>query len=427
MTGYRDQPRFDARDRAAEPASRNGSPSLMRQINAVRILSEIRAAGPVSRADLTRITGLSAPTVTNVVEYLRSSGYVRPAGPQATGRGARRPLYEFSADVRNVLGIDIGADKLIVVLADLNGHVRGMRRRNTSRLGSRGPNSLLSLVRDTATKLLADCRVKSSDLLAVAAGTPGVISPNGVVTLAPQLRGWEGLDLRAALVDIFDCPVHVEREVTLSLLAEQWVGVAKDLDDALFVQLGVGVGAAFLMGGQAYRGADGGAGEIGLMPIPVGTAYRADADYGPFESVTGGAALARKGIAAARTREGSALRALAGGKPEAVTAATVFSAAAAGDKIAGAIVDTALATLAQGIASLVCALNPRAVILSGGMSRAGDQILRPLEALVAGQVPFRPIFLTSTVGEEAVALGAIRRVTLTLEHRLLSPVNGGVR
>ena len=216
----------------------------MRRINAARILSEIRAAGPVSRADLTRITGLSAPTVTNVVEYLRSSGYVRPAGPEQTGRGARRPLYEFSADVRNVLGIDIGADKLIVVLADLNGRVRGMRRRNTSRLGSRGPNALLGLVRDTANKLLADCKAKSSDLLAVAAGTPGVISPNGVVTLAPQLRGWEGLDLRAALVDIFDCPVHVEREVTLSLLAEQWVGVAKDLDDALFVQLGVGAACA---------------------------------------------------------------------------------------------------------------------------------------------------------------------------------------
>jgi predicted NBD/HSP70 family sugar kinase len=420
VTGDGSQTRFDATDRALEPAGRNGSPSLMRQINAVRILSEIRATGLVSRADLTRITGLSAPTVTNVVEYLQSFGYVRPAGPETKGRGARRPLYEFSADVRNVLGIDIGADKLIVVLADLNGRVRGMRRRSTSRLGSRGPNTLLGLVRDTATKLLVDCKVKSSDLLAVAAGTPGVISPKGVVTLAPQLRGWEGLDLRGALVDIFHCPVHVEREVTLSLLAEQWVGVAKDLDDALFIQLGVGVGAAFLMGGQAYRGADGGAGEIGLMPIPVGTAYRADADYGPFESVTGGAALAQKGAAAARTRQGSALRALAGGRPKAVTAATVFSAAAGGDKIAAAIVDTALTTLAQGIASLVCALNPRAVILSGGMSRAGDQILKPLEALVGGQVPFRPIFLTSTVGEEAVALGAIRRVTLTLEQRLLS-------
>ena len=86
------------------------------------------------------------------------------------------------------------------------------------------------------------------------------------------------------------------------------------------------------------------------------------------------------------------------------------------------IVNEALTALAQGIASLVCALNPRAVILSGGMSRAGDQVLRrPLEAKVAALVPFAPKFLTSTVGEEAVALGAIRRVTQTLEQDLILP------
>jgi predicted NBD/HSP70 family sugar kinase len=411
----------------SDRTNRNGSPTLMRQINAVRILNEIRSAGAVSRADLVRITGLSAPTVTNVVEYLRASGYVRPVDSDASGLGSRAPLYEFCADVRSVLGIDIGADKLIIVLADLDGRVLGKRRRNTSQLGSGGPKKLLGLVRDTAEKLLAEHGVKTVDLLAVAVGTPGVVSPTGVVTLAPQLQGWEGLDLQAALGDIFHCPVHVEREVTLALLAEQWVGVAQDLEDALFVQLGVGVGAAVLLDGRAYRGADGGAGEVGLMPVPTGTAFGGVAGYRPLESVSGGAALAREGAAAARTLEGSALLALAGGKPEAVTAATVFAAKAAGDKTAAAIIEAALATLAQGIAGLVCALNPRAVILSGGMSRAGDHILRPLEAFVAAQVPFVPIFLISTVGEEAVALGAIRRVTETLEHRLISPVTGVVR
>jgi len=324
-----------------------------------------------------------------------------------------------------VLGIDIGADKLIIVLADLNGRVLGMRRQDTSRLGLRGPRNLLGLVRETAEKLLEEHGLKGADLLAVAAGTPGVVSPSGIVTLAPQLQGWEGLDLQAALAEIFDCPVHVEREVTLALLAEQWVGVAQDLDDALFVQLGIGVGAALLMGGNAYRGADGGAGEVGLMPVATGS--RAAAGYGPLESVSGGAAIARAGAAAAGTPKGAALLALAGGKPEAVTAATVFAAQAAGDKTATAIIDAALATLAQGIAGLVCALNPRAVILSGGMSRAGDQVLRPLAAFVAAQVPFVPKFLISTVGEEAVALGAVRRVTQTLEQRLILPSTGGMR
>jgi predicted NBD/HSP70 family sugar kinase len=413
-----------ATDSLSDRSNRNGSPTLMRQINATLILKEIRRAGRISRADLVRVTGLSAPTVTNVVEYLRNAGVVRVAR-QKVARNSRAPLYEFCADARAVLGIDIGGDKLIVALADLNGRILGMRRRDTSRLARGGPKRILALVRDTSDKLLAEHRVPASDLLAVGAGTPGVISPQGIVTLAPQLPGWEGLDLQAVLAEIFPCPVYVDREVTLALLAERWLGAARDLDDALFIQLGVGVGGAMLTGGRISRGADGAAGEIGLMPVRscVGLKVRS----GPLESVAGGAALAREGAVAARGPKGAALLAHAGGEVEDITAATVFAAAAAGDPTASAIVDSALAQLAQGIAGLVCALNPRAVILSGGMARAGEQVLRPLEAFVAAEVPFVPRFLISTIGEEAVALGAIHQVIQTVELSLISPGIGAGR
>src|SRR5580700_4954858 len=292
----------------------------MRRINAARVLHEIRTSGPVSRADLTRITGLSAPTVTNVVKYLGASGHVRPLAPEQPRSDGRHPtLYEFRAD--------------------LDGQVLGMRRRDTSRLRKLGPDKLLKLVRETAAELMAEHEVADGDLLAVGVGTPGVVSAGGVVTIAPQLDGWEGLDLRARLAELFGCRVHVEREVILSLLAEQWVGVAQDLDDALFVQLGVGVGAALLLNGNAYRGADGGAGEIGLMPLHGGGHLRLIAGYGPFESVTGGAALAQEGAAAARTADGAAMLAIADGDGAAGSAAVVFEAAAAGDRAASAIVN----------------------------------------------------------------------------------------
>ena len=402
----------------------NGSPRLMRRINAARVLREIRAAGQVSRADLARATGLSKPTITNVVEYLCASGRVRAVAGEQPGNVGRHPqLYEACADSRRVLGIDIGADKLVVVLANADGEVLGTRRRDTSRLSSSSPRRLLSLVKETAGSLLTDPTLGEGELVSVGVGTPGVVSAEGVVTLAPQLRGWEGLDLGAALEAMFPCPVHVEREVTLSLLAEQWLGVAQDLDDALFVQLGVGVGAALLVGGQVYRGAHGGAGEIGLMPF--GKSSVSDpAGFGPFESATGGAALAREGSAAARTRAGGKLLALAGGDAASVTAAMVFAAAGSGDPVARKIVNRTLDDLARGIAGLVCVLNPSAVILSGGLSRAGEQLRAPLEERVARQVPFPPSFLISTVGDEGVAYGAVRRVTQTLDSVVLLPSLG---
>jgi predicted NBD/HSP70 family sugar kinase len=397
----------------------------MRRINAARVLREIRHAGAMSRADLARATGLSKPTITNVVEQLCASGQVQRVAASATELpvGRRPQLYELCADARRVVGIDIGGDKLVVVVASMEGEVLNTRRRDTARLSSRSPARMLALVRETTTALLADSRVDMGDLLAVGVGTPGVVSSEGVVTLAPQLRGWEGLDLGAAFREMFSCPVHVEREVTLSLLAEQWIGVAQDLDDALFVQLGVGVGAALLLGGQAYRGADGGAGEIGLMPSGPRPKSQSTggAAFGPFESATGGAALAREGAAAARSRGGSRLLALAGGDPDAVTAAMVFASAADGDKTAMKILDRAIDVLAEGIAGLVCALNPSAVILSGGLSRAGEQLRAPLEQRVAAQVPFPPKFVISTVGDEGVALGAARRVIQALDSELSLP------
>lgn len=104
-----------------------------------------------------------------------------------------------------------------------------------------------------------------------------------------------------------------------------------------------------------------------------------------------------------------------------MTAAMVFASSADGDKTATKILNRAIEVLAQGIASLVCTLNPSAVILSGGLSRAGEQLRAPLEQRVAAQVPFPPKFVISTVGDEGVALGAVRRVTQTLDSELVLP------
>src|SRR4029079_16399879 len=89
----------------------------------------------------------------------------------------------------------------------------------------------------------------------------------GRVTLAPQLRGWEGIRLASRLESSFPCPVLVDNEVHLSVLGERWRGAAQVIDDALYVQVGVGIGGGILIGGDVYRGAGGAAGEIGYLPV----------------------------------------------------------------------------------------------------------------------------------------------------------------
>src|SRR5918996_1827167 len=173
--------------------------------------------------------------------------------------------------------------------------------------------------------------------MAVAVGTPGVVDPaSGRIALAPQLPGWEGLELRQELGRSFRCPVLVENEVRLSVLAERWQGAAQGIDDAVYIQIGVGIGGGILIGGELYRGADGAAGEIGYLPYPYDSPLANGP--GPFEHSAGGSAFARLGRGAGAGGGGELFTQLAGGDPEAVDAEVVFAAAAEGDEVARAII-----------------------------------------------------------------------------------------
>jgi len=377
-----------------------GSPGLLRRLNSAAVLHAVREDGPVSRADIARATGLSKPTVNAAVELLLEQGYLNERDDELATppRPGRRPrLLRFASGLGHVLGVDIGANKVLVLVADLGGQVLATERRRSE------PTALLELVEDAAIHALAAAGVAPESLKAVGVGTPGVVDPvSGRVTLAPQLPGWEGIELGARLEPVFGCPVLVDNEVRLSLLAERWRGAAQAIDDAFFVQLGIGIGGGVLFGGEVYRGADGAAGEIGYLPL-FDEEEPSDG-LGPFEHAAGGSAFARL---AQRT-----------GSPALIDAETVFAAAAEGDAAATQVLAKLLERLARGIAAAIVVLNPATVIVGGGISRAGEQLRGPLEERIRALVPVPPRVILSQLGDEAVALGGVRLALQQVEQTL---------
>ena len=400
-----------------------GSPRLLRRINSAAVLRAIRAGAPISRSELARATGLSKPTVNGAVELLLESGYLTERVAAVDDRtrrpGPRARLLSFRGDSGHVLGIDIGANKVLAVVADLTGEVLGTVRRLTGARERQTANAILDLVGAATDDALATAGVDRSTLRAVGVGTPGVVDPvSGRVTLAPQLGGWEGIRLASRLQPAFPCSVLVDNEVHLSVLGERWRGSAQGIDDALYVQVGVGIGGGVLIGGDVYRGAGGAAGEIGYLPIFDDAGGRDG--LGPFEHAAGGTAFARLGRRAAAAGESPALLELAGGDLDAIDAEVVFAAAARSDEAAKRIVDELLQRLARGIASAVTILNPSTVIVGGGVSRAGERLREPLERLIADLVPVPPRVVLSSLGDESVALGAARLALQAVEERLFN-------
>jgi predicted NBD/HSP70 family sugar kinase len=404
-----------------EPPGTSGTagPPLLRLINQGKVLAVLRAGGPMRVGELARLSGLSRPTVSHVVDQLSEAGWVdflerEPDGQRQLGRPAR--VARFRADAGYVLGIDIGPHQTAVLVADLDGRTVGSARRSTS--SAQDQHQLLAAVRSAVDAALRAAGVAKRAVLSVAVGSPGIIDRRaGTVVQAPGLPGWTTLDLNQQLRRFFRCPVLVDNDVNLAVLGERWRGVARDADTVVFVLWGERVGAGICIGGQLHRGKGDAAGEIGYLTVLGDDGGGAQPDgegRGPFEREVGASAIVRL----ARTLAADPARASTlSGRPD-LDVPEVF-AAADDDATAREVVDTIAVRLARGLAPLMLTLDPDVLVIGGGISQAGPRILdsvdQHLQRLVLTPTPLR----LSALGGDAVVTGAVRYALDDVAARLL--------
>lgn len=363
-----------------------GDPSLLRRINSAVVLHSLRGAESPTLTDLTRITGLSRPTVEGVVEGLIEAGLVVEAVPdegeaRRQGRPARR--FRFRAEAGHLLGIEIGAHRVAALLSGLDGRIIGAGSRDVSERAS--ADDRLERVRAVVADLLRRTGVARSSLRAVGVGSPGIVEADGTVRLSTALPGWTGLPLGERLRRSFRCPVLVENDANAAAVAEHWKGSATDSDDIVFVLAGLSPGAGSLIGGRLHRGYGGAAGEIGALHL-LGR------DETPEELLS---------------TTGEPLHPL-----DEQAVADVFALARSGDAGARAAVDRFNERLVHDVAALVLALDPEVVVI-GGWAAGLDGVLPPLRDELSRYCLRPPRVTLSLLGEAAVATGALR---LALDH-----------
>lgn len=388
-----------------------GGPALLRRHNAALVLSVLLSESPLTRAEIARRAGLSKPTVRDVIAELLETGFVAEtaiAGP-TTRVGPRGRPVGIRGDGGHLLGVDIGANKVQTLVTDLTGRVLTSDRRETAAGDRPRAEPVLAQVRASITAALERSGIRPETVKAMGVGTPGDVDPaTGEVTLAPQIEGLEGQRLKDLFESWFPFRVYLDNEVHLAVLGERWRGAARDIDDAVLVNVGIGIAAGILIGGSLHRGSTGAAGEIGYLPlVPASPDTRPGIGWGVLEYEAGGAGYARLARAAAEGPEGAGLRSIVGGHLDELDARAVFAAAAAGDDAAVRIVDRQVELLARAVASICLVLDPSTVILAGGVARAGSQLLDALVAKVEALVPRAPRIVLTALGDDAVALGAI--------------------
>lgn len=277
------------------------SPSTARAINDRLALQLLQESGPLTATQLKTMTGLSRPSVADLVDRLTEAGLIEIAGESGEQRrGPNAKLYGIVADRAHLAALDVRTDRVTAVVTDLLGH-----RLAEAALPVGAPEDAVAALLRTAREAGA------AELHTVVIGAPGLVAPaTGELRDTSGLPAWHR-DLVTALQRSLPAVVVVENETNLAALAEQRLGVARDLDSFVLLWLGAGVGAAVVLDGRLRRGASGGAGEIGFLPVPGTTGLPSAEDCaGGFHALVGREAVTA--LARAHGFAGPAEEAVAG-------------------------------------------------------------------------------------------------------------------
>lgn len=302
-----------------------------------------------------------------------------------------------------VAGIDLGGTKVRAGIVDEEGRVLRAETRPTE--AERGPEDVIRRMAAQVRELAADTRLAAAGL-----GAPGPINVRtGVVSVMPNLPGWEDFPIKARLEEALGLPVAVGNDASVAAVAEHRYGAARGAKDMVYLSLGTGIGGGIIAGGRLYNGATGGAGEPGHMVIDPEGPPCACGRPGCLETFASGGGIERQ--AAARLADGAAssLQELTRAGRE-VTMHDIDDAARAGDPLAKELIAGASVYLGWGIVNLAHLLNPEMFVFGGGLLAVKDLLIEP--AIVFAKEHMFPQhrrglrFETAVLEEDAGALGA---------------------
>ncbi|MEV6026723.1 ROK family transcriptional regulator [Streptomyces sp. NPDC052036] len=408
------------------------TPSTARAINDRLALRLLQQEGPLTAGQLKQLTGLSRPTVADLVERLAAAGLITVVGESGEQRrGPNARLYGIVADRAHLAALDVRTGGVSVLVSDLLGGVLAEASVPIGGDTGTGPavEQAVTLVERAAKEAGA------ASLHTVGIGAPGLIDPaTGELRDSSGLPEWHRR-LVTALQERLPARVIVENETNLAALAEQREGAARDRDTFVLLWLGHGTGAAVVLDGTLRRGASGGTGEIGFLPVP-GTATLPSATdcEGGFHSLAAAAAIAELaglyGLStdgqadgpAAATLVHRAVRAVEGRGTAAGRDVAEGGYAVPDEHTASGFLDALADRLTIGAASVTAVLDPGCVVLGGEVGQAGGRELagRVQERLLR-MSPLPTEVRASALGGGAVLRGALLTAREGAQDDLFTP------
>jgi predicted NBD/HSP70 family sugar kinase len=385
----------------------------------LRLLSLIQGNHNTSRIELAKITGASVGSMTTMVQRLIRKGLVVESGKGMGGSLGRKPV---SLSLRNelgyVVGVDLGSFLTRVVVADVSGNVLYKTEIETGMADGR--EAVLRRTFDAVHHALKQARLSPASFRGIGMAHSGVIDTDkGLVLCFPrpgQMTQWRKVPLRDMLEKEFGVRSVLDDSARMMALAEKRFGLGQELNDALFIEVGMGIGASIFIDGKLYRGPGGGAGEFGHMTVDENGPLCSCGNRGCLEAMASCAAIIHAVRNGLEQGVNSRVPEMVEGNLDRIGVEVIVQAAKENDTLSSRVLHEAISRIGVMLADVINLLNPNCVIFAGPLFReGGDFVLDEVKDMVRRRAlekfGTQAKLRTSKLGSEAAALGAATLIT----------------
>jgi predicted NBD/HSP70 family sugar kinase len=360
-------------------------------------LHAIRLYGPITRADLVSLTGLTAPAIGNITKRLLQENLIKEAGRWRGARGQPALKLVINSDGCFSVGVNIDRDHITFVVLDFQGRVRARMSRE---MRFALPATVESLFRHTVGELLSKAGVTVTQLVGIGVAFPDDIQRAELPNQPPAYSAWGAVAIDRLLSRTLPVPIFVENDAAAAAMGEMQFGRGQHHQSFFYILITAALGGGLVVNGQYFRGANGRSGELGLL-----FAHETSGEPRLLQNIVSLSALysrlATKGYRVSCPRQ-------------------LIKLDEHGQKIVDAWVETSVEALVQPMLAINCLINPEAVLIGGRLPATivdtlAARITQRLQAYATTTPAIAPVN-RAALSEDAPAVGA---AILPFSHRLL--------
>jgi len=385
------------------------SQSDVKDNNLSLILNTIIQNEPLSRVDIVRITHISKPTVSSLIDVLINKNLALEIGEGKSTVGRKPRLLKFNSTLKYFLAIDMGREDFKIAVSDLKGTI--IDKRYGEFVKAHDYNHRLTSLNSTIRDLIKSLSVTPKMLLKMIFIAPGVyVEKDKGLNWFADNKMHANESIQEYFRNEFQTEVLINHSTKLSLWGEKTSGKARGYKNVIYIDFAYGLGCSYMIDGKIYLGSNNSAGEIGYFYSSIDefnnykiTPY----EFGALENRISGRALQRKGIEATKKYGHTKILELANRRANNITGKIIFEAAIQGDPYAYSILRESFNYFNMALCNAINMLDPELVIFGGGFSKAEDFLVNLIVNEIKNKLLITPVLTISELKNNASIIGAI--------------------